>query len=320
VNERVLVNAIVALLATGGSTNHTMHWVAIARAAGFELTWQDIDALSKATPLLTRLYPNGEADVNDFNRVGGTAFLIRELLDAGLMHEDVETVMGRGLRAYTHALDAHSATLNYQPAVANSLDESVLRSATNPFSSEGGLRALNGNLGQAVLKISAVAPEHRLVTAPAHVFDTQADVIAAFRANRFTADAVVIVRNQGPRACGMPELHQLIPALSVLLDRGHKVALVTDGRMSGASGKVPAAIHVTPEAAAGGALARVLDGDIVTVDCDAGRLMLHVDDATLAARSNAPVPESQTGWGRELFAVFRNNVSDAHLGASVFFQ
>jgi phosphogluconate dehydratase len=320
VNERVLVNAIVALLATGGSTNHTMHWVAIARAAGFELTWQDIDALSKVTPLLTRLYPNGEADVNDFNRVGGTAFLIRELLDVGLLHDDVETVMGNGLRTYTHALDAHSNTLNYQPAVANSLDETVLRSAANPFSPEGGLRALNGNLGQAVLKISAVAPEHRLVTAPAHVFDAQADVIAAFRANRFTADAVVIVRNQGPRACGMPELHQLTPALSVLLDRGLKVALVTDGRMSGASGKVPAAIHVTPEAAAGGPLARVLDGDIVTVDCNAGTLILHVDDATLAARRNAPVPESQTGWGRELFAVFRNNVSDAHLGASVFFQ
>ncbi|MEQ1595292.1 MAG: phosphogluconate dehydratase [Casimicrobium sp.] len=320
VNERVLVNAIVALLATGGSTNHTMHWVAIARAAGFELTWQDIDALSKVTPLLTRLYPNGEADVNDFNRVGGTAFLIRELLDAGLMHDDVETVMGHGMRAYTHALDGHGATLNYQPAVAKSLDETVLRSAGNPFSPEGGLRALNGNLGQAILKISAVAPEHRLVTAPAHVFDAQADVIAAFKANRFTADAVVIVRNQGPRACGMPELHQLTPALSVLLDRGLKVALVTDGRMSGASGKVPAAIHVTPEAAAGGPLARVLDGDIVTVDCDAGTLTLHVDDTTLAARSNASVPESQTGWGRELFAVFRDNVSDAHLGASVFFK
>ncbi len=320
VNERVLVNAIVALLATGGSTNHTMHWVAIARAAGFELTWQDIDALSKVTPLLTRLYPNGEADVNDFNRIGGTAFLIRELLDVGLLHDDVETVMGTGLRTYAHALDAHSNTLNYKPAVANSLDETVLRSAANPFSPEGGLRALSGNLGQAVLKISAVAPEHRLVTAPAHVFDTQGDVIAAFKANRFTADAVVIVRNQGPRACGMPELHQLTPALSVLLDRGLKVALVTDGRMSGASGKVPAAIHVTPEAAAGGPLARVLDGDIVTVDCNAGTLILHVDGATLAARCNAPVPESQTGWGRELFAVFRNNVSDAHLGASVFFQ
>ncbi len=320
VNERVLVNAIVALLATGGSTNHTMHWVAIARAAGFELTWQDIDALSKVTPLLTRLYPNGEADVNDFNRVGGTAFLLRELLDAGLLHENVETVMGEGLRAYAHALDAHSTTLHYQPAVACSLDETVLRPVAKPFSPEGGLRALAGNLGQAVVKISAVAPEHRLITAPAHVFDAQAEVIAAFKANRFTADAVVIVRNQGPRACGMPELHQLTPALSVLLDRGLKVALVTDGRMSGASGKVPAAIHVTPEAAAGGPLARVMDGDLVTVDCESGALTLHVDDATLASRQSAPTPESQTGWGRELFSVFRDNVSDAHLGASVFFK
>lgn len=318
VNEKVLVNAIVALLATGGSTNHTMHWVAIARAAGFEMTWQDIDALSRATPLLTRLYPNGEADVNDFNRVGGTAFLIRELLVAGLMHDDVDTVVGHGLSHYAQALTSAHNKLTYTPAVAQSGDTTVLRPVAEPFSAEGGLRLLTGNLGEAVLKISAVAPEHRVVTAPAHVFDAQADVIAAFKANRFTADAVVIVRFQGPRACGMPELHQLTPALSVLLDRGLKVALVTDGRMSGASGRVPAAIHVTPEAAAGGALARVQDGDIVTVDCESGTLRVHVDDATLAARTNAPAPDSQTGWGRELFATFRDNVSDANVGASVF--
>jgi phosphogluconate dehydratase len=320
VDEKVLVNAIVALLATGGSTNHTMHWVAIARAAGLELTWQDIDTLSRATPLLTRLYPNGEADVNDFNRVGGTAFLIRELLAAGLMHEAVDTVAGRGLSHYAQALtDAHDK-LTYAPAVAQSGDTTVLRPVAEPFSAEGGLRLLVGNLGEAVLKISAVAAEHRVITAPAHVFDAQTDVIAAFKANRFTADSVVIVRFQGPRACGMPELHQLTPALSVLLDRGLKVALVTDGRMSGASGRVPAAIHVTPEAAAGGPLARVQDGDIVTVDCEAGTLQLHVDEATLSARANAPAPESQTGWGRELFATFRNNVSDASVGASVFWS
>ena len=318
VNERVLVNAVVALLATGGSTNHTMHWVAIARAAGFELTWQDIDALSRVTPLLTRLYPNGEADVNDFNRVGGTAFLIRELLAAGLMHDHVETVVGYGLAHYAQALTDAEDRLTYAPAVAQSCDTTVLRPVAEPFSAEGGLRLLTGNLGEAVLKISAVAPEHRVVTAPAHVFDAQADVIAAFKANRFTADAVVIVRFQGPRACGMPELHQLTPALSVLLDRGLKVALVTDGRMSGASGRVPAAIHVTPEAAAGGALARVRDGDIVTVDCELGTLQVHVDEATLAARANAPTPESQTGWGHELFATFRDNVSAANVGASVF--
>ena len=318
VNEKVLVNAIIALLATGGSTNHTMHWVAIARAAGFVLTWQDIDALSRVTPLLTRLYPNGEADVNDFNRVGGTAFLIRELLAAGLMHEDVDTVMGRGLSHYAQALTDANDKLTYAPSATQSGDTTVLRPVAEPFSAEGGLRLLAGNLGEAILKISAVAAEHRVITAPAHVFDTQADVIAAFKANRFTSDSVVIVRFQGPRACGMPELHQLTPALSVLLDRGLKVALVTDGRMSGASGRVPAAIHVTPEAAAGGALARIQDGDTVTVDCETGVLQVHVDEATLAARTNAPTPASQSGWGRELFATFRDNVSDANVGASVF--
>ncbi len=320
VNERVLVNAIVALLATGGSTNHTMHWVAIARAAGFELTWQDIDALSRATPLLTRLYPNGEADVNDFNRVGGTGFLFRELLAAGLMHGDVDTVMGHGLSHYAQSLTADSHQLRYAAPVAVSDDLTVLRPASEPFSAEGGLRLLTGNLGQAIVKVSAVAPEHRVITAPAHVFDSQLDVVASFKANRFVADSVVVVRNQGPRACGMPELHQLTPALSVLLDHGLKVALVTEGRMSGASGRVPAAIHVTPESAAGGALARVIDGDVVTVDCDTGTLTVHVDAATLAARISAPAPESETGWGRELFATFRDNVSDAHLGASIFFK
>ena len=211
VNERVLVNAIVALLATGGSTNHTMHWVAIARAAGFELTWQDIDALSRVTPLLTRLYPNGEADVNDFNRVGGTGFLFRELLAAGLMHEDVDTVMGFGLAHYAQSLTDDAHQLTYAAPVAVSDDLTVLRPATVPFSAEGGLRLLTGNLGQAIVKVSAVAPEHRVITAPAHVFDTQLDVVTAFKANRFVADSVVIVRNQGPRACGMPELHQLTP-------------------------------------------------------------------------------------------------------------
>ena len=318
VNERVLVNAIVALLATGGSTNHTMHWVAIARAAGFEMTWQDIDTLSRATPLLTRLYPNGDADVNEFNRVGGIAFLLRELLDAGLMHDDVDTVIGHGLSRYTEALSDDTQKLTYTPAVAVSEDLTVLRPVAEPFSTEGGLRLLKGNLGQAIVKVSAVSPEHRIITAPAQVFDTQLDVIAAFKANRFVADSVVIVRNQGPRACGMPELHQLTPALSVLLDRGLKVALVTDGRMSGASGRVPAAIHVTPEAAAGGALARVLDGDIVTVDCETGTLHLHVDDTILTGRSNAPTPAAKSGWGRELFATFRENVTDADCGASIF--
>jgi len=325
VDAKAIVNAVVALLATGGSTNHTMHWVAIARAAGFELTWQDIDALSRVTPLLTRLYPNGEADVNDFDRVGGTAFLFRELLAAGLMHEDVETVAGHGLSHYAQALGAAQDALAYAPARAESADRTVLRPVAEPFSAEGGLRLLDGNLGQAVLKISAVAPEHRTITAPVQVFDSQAEVIAAFKANRFAADCVVVVRFQGPQACGMPELHQLTPALSVLLDRGIKVALVTDGRMSGASGRVPAAIHVTPEAAAGGALARLRDGDLVTVDCESGSLRVHLSDAELAARGAAPLPASltadaQTGWGRELFGAFRHNVGAANRGASVFFD
>ena len=260
--------------------------------------------------------------MNDFNRVGGTGFLFHELLAAGLMHEDVETVMGHGLSHYAQSLTADSYRLTYAAPVDVSEDLTVLRSVAEPFSAEGGLRVLAGNLGQAVVKISAVAAEHRVITAPAHVFDAQIDVITAFKANRFVADSVVIVRNQGPRACGMPELHQLTRALSVLLDHGLKVALVTDGRMSGASGRVPAAIHVTPESAADGALARVQDGDLITVDCEIGLLTLHVDEATLAARPNAAVPtiESQTGWGRELFSAFRDNVSDAHLGASIFFK
>ena len=234
------------------------------------------------------------------------------------MHEDVETVMGHGLSHYTQSLTPDSYRLTYAAPVTVSDDLTVLRSVTEPFSAEGGLRVLAGNLGQAIVKVSAVASEHRVITAPAHVFDAQIDAITAFKANRFVADAVVIVRNQGPRACGMPELHQLTPALSVLLDHGLKVALVTDGRMSGASGRVPAAIHVTPEAATGGVLARVQDGDIVTVDCESGTLRVHVDDAILAARSNAPTPAAKTGWGRELFGVFRDNVSDADCGASIF--
>ena len=222
------------------------------------------------------------------------------------------------IEQFTQALSDDASKLTYTPAVANSQDLTVLRLVAEPFSGEGGLRLLKGNLGQAILKISAVSPEHRVITAPAHGFDMQIEVITAFKANRFVADSVVIVRNQGPRACGMPELHQLTPALSVLLDRGLKVALITDGRMSSASGRVPAAIHVTPEAAAGGTFARVQDSDIAIVDCDSGTLLLHVDDATHLARNNAPTPAAKSGWGRELFAVFRDNVSVADCGASIF--
>jgi phosphogluconate dehydratase len=319
VDEKVIVNAIVALLATGGSTNHTMHWVAIARAAGWQLTWDDIDRLSRVVPLLTRLYPNGEADVNDFERVGGISFLLRELLDAGLMFDDVETIVGRGLRAYTQKIAPATNTLSYSAAPTESADDTILRRVANPFSAEGGLRMMKGNLGQAVVKVSAVAREHQLIRAAARVFESQDDVVTAFKAGELHRDCVVVVRHQGPRACGMPELHKLTPSLSILLDAGHKVALITDGRMSGASGKVPAAIHVTPEAAAGGALAKLRDGDIIELDCINGSLRVELSDAELAARPNAVIGEhDQTGWGRELFSSFRERVGTADTGASVF--
>ncbi|TAF99837.1 MAG: phosphogluconate dehydratase [Betaproteobacteria bacterium] len=319
VTEKVIVNAIVALLSTGGSTNHTMHWVAVARAAGWQLTWDDIDQLSRVVPQLTRLYPNGEADVNDFEQVGGIAFLMRELLDAGLLFDDVDTICGQGLRAYTQKLATASPTLSYVAAPAESGDTTILRSAKQPFSAEGGLRIMKGNLGQAVVKVSAVAPEHQHIKAPAVVFDSQDAVVAAFKAGELNRDCVVVVRNQGPRACGMPELHRLTPSLSVLLDAGHKVALVTDGRMSGASGKVPAAIHVTPEAAAGGALAKLKDGDIIELDCANGVLRVALSDDALASRSNCAVNlDEATGWGRELFVAFRERVGTADTGASVF--
>jgi phosphogluconate dehydratase len=319
VDEKVIVNAIVALLATGGSTNHTMHWVAIARAAGWMLTWDDIDQLSRAVPLLTRLYPNGEADVNDFERVGGIAFLMRELLDAGLMFDDVDTIVGRGLRAYTRKISDVSSSLNYVDAPTTSGDESILRSVAKPFSPEGGLRIMKGNLGQAVVKVSAVAKEHQYIHAAARVFDSQDAVVQAFKRDELNCDCVVVVRNQGPQACGMPELHKLTPSLSILLDKGYKVALITDGRMSGASGKVPAAIHVTPEAAAGGVLAKLRDGDVIELDCVKGVLRVDLSDAELAARPVAKIrDDKQTGWGRELFAAFRERVGTADTGASVF--
>jgi phosphogluconate dehydratase len=319
VDEKVIVNAIVALLATGGSTNHTMHWVAIARAAGWILTWEDIDQLSRAVPLLTRLYPNGEADVNDFERVGGIAFLMRELLDAGLMFDDVETIVGRGLRAYTRKISDVISSLNYVDAPIASGDETILRSVAKPFSTEGGLRIMKGNLGHAVVKVSAVAKEHQHVRAAARVFDSQNAVVHAFKLGELNCDCVVVVRNQGPQACGMPELHKLTPSLSVLLDKGYKVALITDGRMSGASGKVPAAIHVTPEAAAGGVLAKLRDGDVIELDCAKGVLRVDLSDVELAARPAAKLSDTeQTGWGRELFAAFRERVGTADSGASVF--
>ncbi|WP_435104001.1 phosphogluconate dehydratase [Arhodomonas sp. AD133] len=320
VDERAIVNAVVGLLATGGSTNHTMHLVAIAAAAGIRLTWDDFDALSRVVPLLARVYPSGSADVNQFHDAGGMGFVVRELLDAGLLHEDVLTVAGSGgLRRYAEAPVLADGRAFWAPAVAESADDSVLRPASEPFSADGGLRVLDGNLGRAVIKVSAVAEEHRVVEAPARVFDDQAQVLEAFRAGQLDGDLVAVVRFQGPRANGMPELHKLTPELGVLQKRGYKVALVTDGRMSGASGKVPAAIHVTPECVSGGALAKVRDGDVVRVDAGNGRLDALVDEGEWAAREPATAPvAAQHGMGRELFAALRGVASGAEDGARTF--
>lgn len=316
IDERAVVNAVVALLATGGSSNHTLHLVAMARAAGIELTWDDFAALSEVVPLLTRMYPNGAADVNQFHQAGGMAHLIGSLIDAGLLHEDVDTVMGRGLSQYRKVPQlTEDGALTWVDGPAESGDKDVLRSADAPFASDGGLRMLEGNLGRAVIKVSAVADERHVVEAPARVFDDQAQLQEAFAAGDLTGDFVAVVRFQGPSANGMPELHKLTPSLGVLQDRGQKVALVTDGRMSGASGKVPAAIHVSPEAAHGGPLAHVRDGDPVRLDAGKGTLDVLAD---LSGREAAhPSVDSSVGTGRELFAALRGAVGPAETGAGV---
>ncbi|WP_106753012.1 phosphogluconate dehydratase [Pannonibacter carbonis] len=321
IDERAVVNGVVGLHATGGSTNHTMHLVAMANAAGIKLTWDDISDLSDAVPLLARVYPNGKADVNHFQAAGGMGFLIRELLSGGFLHKDVRTVNGTGLDGYT--VEAHlndDGSLRKDPSPAQSGDEKVLAPLGKAFQSNGGLKMLTGNLGRAVIKISAVAPERHIIEAPARVFHSQDALQAAFKAGELTSDVVAVVRFQGPKACGMPELHKLTPALGILQDRGHKVALVTDGRMSGASGKVPAAIHVTPEACAGGSIARIQDGDIIRVDAVTGTLEVLVDEATFNARPLATqdLSANQFGVGRDLFAGFRALVGTADEGAHVF--
>jgi phosphogluconate dehydratase len=317
VDERTIVNGIVGLLATGGSTNHTIHLVAMAHAAGILINWDDFSDLSAVVPLLARIYPNGKADVNHFQAAGGMGFLIRELLSAGLLHGDIPTVMGSGLAAYTQEPRLTHGQLHWVDAPASSGDVSVLRPASDPFSADGGLKLLRGNLGRAVMKVSAVKPEHQVVEAPARVFDDQLAVLAAFRAGELARDVVVVVKGQGPRGNGMPELHSLTPALTVLQDRGHKVALVTDGRMSGASGAVPAAIHVSPEAQGNGPIARLRDGDVVRVDAHSGRLEARVPEAEWAART-AVVPDNDAnrrGSGRDLFGLFRASATDAESGA-----
>ena len=321
IDERSIVNGVVGLHATGGSTNHTMHLIAMAAAAGIRLTWQDISDLSDVVPLLARVYPNGLADVNHFHAAGGMGFLIRELLDGGYLHDDVRTVWGEGLRPYTvEAGLSADGSVARRPAPAESGDDKVLAKHDKAFQPTGGLKMLTGNLGHAVIKISAVKPERRIIEAPAKVFDSQQGLNDAFKAGELNTDFVAIIRFQGPKANGMPELHKLTTVLGVLQDRGFKVALVTDGRMSGASGKVPAAIHVTPEALEGGAIAKVRDGDIVRVDAIAGTLEVLVPAAELAARTMATVDlaENEYGFGRELFDGFRQLVGRADTGASVF--
>jgi phosphogluconate dehydratase len=321
VDEKAIVNGIVALLATGGSTNHTLHLVAIARAAGIIIDWNDFDALSQTVPLLAKIYPNGKADVNHYHAAGGMAFLIRNLLDGALLHEDVLTVMGRGLRRYTEEPKLVDGRLAWAPGPEQSGDTKVLRPITEPFQSDGGLRLMQGKLGRGVIKISAVAPEHRLVRAPAVVFDSQEAVQAAFDKGELKRDFVAVVRFQGARANGMPELHRLTPLLGVLQDQGFHVALVTDGRMSGASGKVPAVIHVSPEALLAGPLGKVRDGDTIVIDAERGVLDIDIDEAQWNARAVAQPThqaENEVGFGRELFGVFRAAAAPAEMGASVF--
>ena len=318
IDEKSIVNGVVGLMATGGSTNLALHIIAMAAAAGVILTLEDLDDISRATPLLARVYPNGAADVNHFQAAGGMAFIIRELLKAGLVHEDVQTIVGPGLSLYAQEPHLEDGVLKWREGAHESLDTAIVRPVSDPFSPEGGLRLMAGNLGRGVMKISAVKPEHHVIEAPAAVFQEQEDFIAAFKRGELDRDVVVVVRFQGPSANGMPELHNLSPSISVLLDRGYKVALVTDGRMSGASGKTPAAIHVTPEAAKGGPLAYVQDGDMISVNAETGELKILVDEAVLRARTPANVPASKPGFGRELFGWMRGGVGAADAGASVF--
>ncbi|WGY68970.1 phosphogluconate dehydratase [Burkholderia cepacia] len=321
IDEKAIVNGIVALLATGGSTNHTLHLVAIARAAGILIDWNDFDELSAVVPLLAKIYPNGKADVNHFHAAGGVAFLVRNLLEGGLLHEDVTTVAGKGLSHYTKEPKLIDGKLTWVDGTAESHDTKVLRGIRDPFQPDGGLRLMQGRLGRGVIKISAVAPEHRKVTAPAIVFDSQEAVQEAFDRGELKRDFVAVVRFQGARANGMPELHRLTPLLGVLQDQGFHVALVTDGRMSGASGKVPAVIHVSPEALLAGPLGKVKTGDTLVIDAEAGVLDIEVDDAEWHARPVAqPLhqAENEVGFGRELFGVFRAAAAPAEQGASVF--
>ena len=320
-NEKSIINGVIGLLATGGSTNHTLHLVAIARMAGIELRWEDMHALGEIIPLLARVYPNGSADVNQFHAAGGLGYVIGQLRRAGLLHDDVDTVvsnqMGKGLAPYTQEPYLDGDTLKWRVGVVRSLDKNIVRPFAEAFSPDGGLKLLQGNLGNAVIKTSAVKPEHRVIRAQAKVFESQTELQAAFDAGELDGqDFIAVVRFQGPKSNGMPELHKLTPPLGVLQDRGQKIALVTDGRMSGASGKVPAAIHVSPEALDGGLIAKIQNGDWMVLDSENGVLQLEVDEAELAARPNAVKPPAVTEYWLDMFAVARRHVGRAELGAT----
>lgn len=319
IDERAIVNAIVGLMATGGSTNHTLHIPAIARAAGIQVNWDDFDTLSQITPLLARIYPNGQADVNHFHAAGGMGYLIRELIEGGLMHAHITTVMGGGLQSYTLEPCLKNDALTWESSPEVSGDPDILRPISKPFSNDGGLRVLKGNIGRGVIKTSAVEMEHRIVEAPARVFEDQNDLLLAYEAGELNCDFIAVVRGQGPSANGMPELHKLTPSLGVLQDKGYKVALITDGRMSGASGKVPAAIHLGPEAKKGGPISQIQDGDMIRLNAESGELNVLVDAATFKVRDKQIGPPSDTvrGFGREMFSLFRKAVSAAEQGACV---
>jgi len=320
VDERSIVNATISLLASGGSTNHTMHLVAIARAAGIIVNWDDIAELSAVVPLLAKIYPNGEADVNHFHAAGGTSCMFRQLLDAGFMHGDAKTVWGENFSSFTQESFIEDDKIVWRESPEQPLDLEVLTTTVQPFSKEGGIRLLAGNIGRGVIKVSAVAPEHQVVEAPAIVLDDQDKLEGMFKAGLLNRDCVVVVRYQGPKALGMPELHKLTPFLGILQDKGYKVALVTDGRMSGASGKVPAAIHLVPEAVDGGLLAKLQNGDLIRVDAVSGQIECLEDMNVVNSREAAPNPKgNQRGCGRELFAVNRDNISNAEQGASYLF-
>jgi phosphogluconate dehydratase len=318
VNEKCIVNAIVGLLATGGSTNHTIHLIAMARSAGILINWDDMSDLSKVVPLIARLYPNGAADVNHFHASGGMGFVIHTLLEAGLLHEDVTTILGQGLAQFTQEPFIQEGTLAWRPGASTSLNESILRPATNPFSEDGGIRIITGNIGRSVVKTAAVSEEHLTIQAEAIVFSEQQDLITAFKNDELNRDFIAVLPYQGPSHKGMPELHQLTPTLTVLQKKGYRVALVTDGRMSGASGKVPAAIHMSPEAAKGGAIGKIKTGDLLTLDCVNGTLVCHAKEFEQRTFTGA-MNEDQKGIGREFFKVFRQSVTDSEEGACTLF-